>query len=350
MKINRHILDNGLRLVHSQDKSTQMVALNVLYNVGARDEHPEHTGFAHLFEHLMFGGSVNIPDYDMPLQLAGGENNAWTNNDITNYYLTVPRQNVETGFWLESDRMLSLDFSERSLEVQRGVVMEEFKQRCLNQPYGDVGHLLRPLAYRAHTYQWPTIGKDLSHIANATLEEVKAFFFRFYAPNNAVLDKNELLNDSKQLTEKQRYALREVIEKEALAWAVGVVSPEEIDEINILRASFLAMHRAVDQLSVRPQHLLIDGNRFNKYPDIPHTTVIKGDGKYLSIAAASILAKTYRDDYMNRLHEEYPFYDWNKNKGYPTKKHRAAIAEHGTTPYHRMTFNLLGDGQLNLNF
>lgn len=146
MKINRHILDNGLRLVHLQDESTQMVALNVLYNVGARDEHPEHTGFAHLFEHLMFGGSVNIPDYDMPLQLAGGENNAWTNNDITNYYLTVPRQNVETGFWLESDRMLSLDFSERSLEVQRGVVMEEFKQRCLNQPYGDVGHLLRPLA------------------------------------------------------------------------------------------------------------------------------------------------------------------------------------------------------------
>lgn len=187
MKINRHILDNGLRLVHSPDESTQMVAINILYNVGARDEHPEHTGFAHLFEHLMFGGSVNIPDYDMPLQLAGGENNAWTNNDITNYYLTVPRQNVETGFWLESDRMLSLDFSERSLEVQRGVVMEEFKQRCLNQPYGDVSHLLRPLAYRVHPYQWPTIGKDLSHIANATLEEVEAFFFRFYAPNNAIL-------------------------------------------------------------------------------------------------------------------------------------------------------------------
>ena len=187
MKINRHILDNGLRLVHSQDESTQMVALNILYNVGARDEDPEHTGFAQLFEHLMFGGSVNIPDYDMPLQLAGGENNAWTNNDITNYYLTVPRQNVETGFWLESDRMLSLDFRERSLEVQRGVVMEEFKQRCLNQPYGDIGHLLRPLAYQTHPYQWPTIGKELSHIANATLEEVKAFFFRFYAPNNAIL-------------------------------------------------------------------------------------------------------------------------------------------------------------------
>lgn len=187
MIINKHILANGLRLVHSQDDSTQMVALNILYNVGARDEHPEHTGFAHLFEHLMFGGSVNIPDYDAPLQLAGGENNAWTNNDITNYYLTVPHQNVETGFWLESDRMLSLDFNERSLEVQRGVVMEEFKQRCLNQPYGDVGHLLRPLAYKEHPYQWPTIGKELSHIANATLDEVKDFFFRFYAPNNAVL-------------------------------------------------------------------------------------------------------------------------------------------------------------------
>lgn len=187
LKINKHILNNGLRLVHSQDDSTQMVALNILYNVGARDENPAHTGFAHLFEHLMFGGSVNIPDYDGPLQLSGGENNAWTNNDITNYYLTVPRQNVETGFWLESDRMLSLDFSERSLEVQKGVVTEEFKQRCLNQPYGDVGHLLRPLAYKVHPYQWPTIGKELSHIANATLDEVKNFFFRFYAPNNAVL-------------------------------------------------------------------------------------------------------------------------------------------------------------------
>ena len=204
LQINRHILSNGLRLVHSQDASTQLVALNVLYNVGARDENPEHTGFAHLFEHLMFGGSVNIPDYDAPLQLAGGENNAWTNNDITNYYLTVPRQNVETGFWLESDRMLSLDFSERSLEVQRGVVMEEFKQRCLNQPYGDVGHLLRPLAYRVHPYQWPTIGKELSHIANATLEEVKDFFFRFYAPNNAVLavTGNISFEEAVSLTEK----------------------------------------------------------------------------------------------------------------------------------------------------
>lgn len=163
--------------------------------------------------------------------------------------------------------------------------------------------------------------------------------------------KNGLLNDSKQLAEHQRYTLREVIEREALAWAVGVVTSEEIDKINILNASFLAMHRAVDQLKIRPQHLLIDGNRFKKYQDLPHTTVVKGDGKYLSIAAASILAKTYRDDYMNALHLEYPFYDWNRNKGYPTKKHRAAIREHGTTPYHRMTFNLLGeDPQLELAF
>lgn len=162
---------------------------------------------------------------------------------------------------------------------------------------------------------------------------------------------NESLNDSKQLTERQRYALREVIEREAVAWSVGVVTPEEIDRINILNASFLAMHRAVDGLQVRPQHLLIDGNRFKKYPDIPHTTVVKGDAKFLSIAAASILAKTYRDDYMLQLHAEFPDYDWDHNKGYPTPKHRAAIRAHGTTPYHRMSFNLLGeDPQLKLEF
>ncbi len=204
MKINKLRFNNGLRLVHNEDTSTQMVALNVVYDVGARDEHPEHTGFAHLFEHLMFGGSVNIPDYDAPLQLAGGENNAWTNNDITNYYLTVPKPNVETGFWLESDRMLGLAFSEQSLEVQRGVVMEEFKQRCLNQPYGDVGHLLRPLAYKVHPYRWPTIGKELSHISQVTLEEVKSFFYRFYAPNNAVLavTGNISWEETVRLTEK----------------------------------------------------------------------------------------------------------------------------------------------------
>lgn len=185
--INRYTLANGLRVVHHEDNTTQMVALNLLYDVGARDEAPEHTGFAHLFEHLMFGGSVNVPDYDVPVQNAGGENNAWTNNDITNYYITLPRQNAETGFWLESDRMLSLDFNPRSLEVQRQVVIEEFKQRNLNQPYGDASHLLRDLAYKVHPYRWPTIGKEIDHIAQATMEEVKDFFFRFYAPDNAIL-------------------------------------------------------------------------------------------------------------------------------------------------------------------
>lgn len=187
MNIRKHTLDNGLRIVHAPDNSTQMVALNLLYDVGAKDEHPDRTGFAHLFEHLMFGGSIHIPDYDTPLQLAGGENNAWTNNDITNYYLTIPHQNVETGFWLESDRMLELAFSQQSLDVQKGVVIEEFKQRCLNQPYGDSGHLLRALAYRVHPYRYPTIGKEPAHIEQATLDQVKSFFFQHYAPNNAIL-------------------------------------------------------------------------------------------------------------------------------------------------------------------
>ena len=187
IQVNRYTLASGLRIVHNEDDSTQMVALNLLYDVGARDEDPSHTGFAHLFEHLMFGGSLHIPDYDTPVQNAGGENNAWTNNDITNYYITLPHQNVETGFWLESDRMLSLDFSPKSLEVQRQVVIEEFKQRNLNQPYGDASHLLRELAYESHPYRWPTIGKEIAHIAQATLEEVKDFFYRFYAPNNAIL-------------------------------------------------------------------------------------------------------------------------------------------------------------------
>ncbi len=159
---------------------------------------------------------------------------------------------------------------------------------------------------------------------------------------------NEQLNDSKQLTERQRYALRREIERDAVAWAVGIVSPQEIDRVNILNASILAMHRAVEQLPQVPQHLIVDGNRFRPFRDIPYTTVVKGDGKYLSIAAASILAKTYRDDYMNELHKEYPLYDWDNNKGYPTRKHREAIRLHGVTPYHRMTFNLYGDTQLEL--
>ncbi|WP_024994460.1 M16 family metallopeptidase [Phocaeicola paurosaccharolyticus] len=187
IQVNKHTLDNGLRIVHSQDKTTQMVALNILYDVGAKDEDENHTGFAHLFEHLMFGGSVNIPDYDTHVQNAGGENNAWTNNDITNYYITLPLQNVETAFWLESDRMLSLDFNEKSLEVQRQVVIEEFKQRNLNQPYGDTSHIVRNMAYKVHPYKWPTIGKEISHIENATMEDVRSFFFSHYAPNNAIL-------------------------------------------------------------------------------------------------------------------------------------------------------------------
>lgn len=161
---------------------------------------------------------------------------------------------------------------------------------------------------------------------------------------------NELLNDSKQLTEKKRYQLREIIERDAVAWAVGIVTPEEIDKINILNASILAMHRALDQLMVRPETIIVDGNRFKPYQELPHTTIVKGDGKYLSIAAASILAKTYRDDYMNQLAGEYPQYDWRSNKGYPTKKHREAIKQFGITPYHRKSYNLLGDGQLSLEF
>ena len=161
---------------------------------------------------------------------------------------------------------------------------------------------------------------------------------------------NELLNDSKQLTEKRRYQLREIIQRDAVAWAVGIVTPEEIDKINILNASILAMHRALDQLKVHPEAIIIDGNRFKPYQKLPHTTIVKGDGKYLSIAAASILAKTYRDDYMNELAKEYPQYDWLSNKGYPTKKHREAIKQYGITPYHRKSYNLLGDGQLSLEF
>lgn len=180
-------LSNGLKTIVHEDASTPLVTINILYKVGARDEDPNRTGFAHLFEHLMFGGSENIPDYDGPLQLAGGDNNAFTNNDITNYYLTLPSQNIETGFWLESDRMLSLAFSEKSLEVQRNVVIEEFKQRYLNQPYGDVWLLLRPLAYKVHPYQWATIGKEISHIETASVEDVKKFFLRYYSPANAIL-------------------------------------------------------------------------------------------------------------------------------------------------------------------
>lgn len=197
-------LDNGLRVFVHEDRSVQIAVMNILYDVGSRDEHPDKTGFAHLFEHLMFGGSVNIPNYDEPLQRVGGENNAFTNTDITNYYLTLPSANLETGFWLESDRMLSLSFDPKVLEVQRKVVIEEFKQRYLNQPYGDVWLKLRPLAYNVHPYQWATIGKEVSHIENATMDDVKSFFFKHYRPANAILvvAGNVTVPQVKELSEK----------------------------------------------------------------------------------------------------------------------------------------------------
>lgn len=187
IKYTKFQLENGLTVIFHQDKTTPMAVVNTLYNVGARDETFEKTGFAHLFEHLMFGGSVNIPEFDTPLQLAGGENNAFTSNDITNYYDVVPKQNIETALWLESDRMLSLAFTPKSLEVQRSVVIEEFKQRYLNQPYGNAWLLLRELAYTEHPYRWATIGREISHIEQATMEDVKAFFKKYYCPSNAIL-------------------------------------------------------------------------------------------------------------------------------------------------------------------
>ncbi len=204
LHFDRFTLENGLRVLVHQDKNTPMVAVNILYRVGSRDENPDKTGFAHLFEHLMFGGSVNIPSYDSPLQYAGGDNNAFTNNDFTNYYLTIPKNNLETAFWLESDRMLSLAFSEKSLDVQRQVVIEEFKQSYLNQPYGDVYLLLKPLAYKVHPYQWNTIGKDIRHIEIAEMKDVKRFYDKYYNPNNAILcvAGNVELDEIKVLAEK----------------------------------------------------------------------------------------------------------------------------------------------------
>ncbi len=204
MKFEKFVLANGLKVIVHQDKSTPLACINILYNVGSRDENPDQTGFAHLFEHLMFGGSINIPNYDEPLQRVGGENNAFTTNDITNYHLTLPAENIETGFWLESDRMLNLAFSGKSLEVQRNVVIEEFKQRYLNQPYGDVWLLLRPMAYKVHPYRWDTIGKEISHIENAKIEDVKNFFKRFYCPNNAIMvvAGNITINEVRSLSEK----------------------------------------------------------------------------------------------------------------------------------------------------
>jgi predicted Zn-dependent peptidase len=204
VNFERFTLENGLRVIVHTDVTTPLVSMNILYNVGSRDEDPEKTGFAHLFEHLMFGGSVNIKKYDKPLEQVGGENNAFTNNDVTDYYLTVPKQNLESAFWLESDRMLNLAFSKKSLDVQRSVVIEEFRQNYLNQPFGDVWLLLRPMAYTTHPYRWSTIGKEISHIQNATMEDVRDFYGRFYNPNNAilVLAGNTTVEEVKQLSEK----------------------------------------------------------------------------------------------------------------------------------------------------
>ena len=204
IRFEKFVLINGLRVIVHQDTSTPMAVMNIMYDVGARDEDPERTGFAHLFEHLMFGGSINIPAYDTPLQMAGGDNNAGTSNDLTYYYIELPAENLETAFWLESDRMLSLAFSEKSLDVQRKVVSEEFKEHYLNKPYGDVWHKMLELTYKVHPYRWMTIGKELSHIENAKLDDVKSFFFKHYRPNNAILvvAGNITVEKIKELAEK----------------------------------------------------------------------------------------------------------------------------------------------------
>ena len=204
IQFEKFVLANGFRVIVHRDTSTPMAVVNVLYDVGARDENPDQTGFAHLFEHLMFGGSVNVPEYDEPLQRAGGENNAYTTNDLTNYYIQLPAENLETAFWLESDRMLSLSFSKKSLDVQRKVVCEEFKEHYLTKPYGDVWHKMRELAYKVHPYRWMTIGRELSHIENAKLDDVKNFFFKHYRPVNAILvvAGNVTVEKVKELAEK----------------------------------------------------------------------------------------------------------------------------------------------------
>ena len=204
INFERFTLDNGLRVIVHEDKSTPMAVHDVMYDVGARDEEPDRTGFAHLFEHLMFGGSIHIPSYDEPLQMAGGENNAYTTNDLTNYYLQLPAENLETAFWLESDRMISLAFDENSLEVQKKVVVEEFKEHYINKPYGNVQHKMRELAYKVHPYKWMTIGKELSHVENAKLQDVKDFFFKHYTPANAILTVagNVTVGQVKKLAEK----------------------------------------------------------------------------------------------------------------------------------------------------
>ncbi len=237
IQFQKFTLDNGLTVIINEDHTTQLCAVNVLYKVGARDEHVSKTGFAHLFEHLMFGGSANIPDFDTELQLAGGTNNAFTTNDLTNYYDILPFSNIETALWLESDRMLKLDFSEKSLEVQRNVVCEEFKEHYINRPYGDVWHILRKLVYEKHPYQWPTIGLELQHVKDATLTDVENFFYKYYRPNNAILTISGGITTEKALELAKKW-FGEITPGEKLNYSY----PEEPEQTT---AKFLAVKKDV---------------------------------------------------------------------------------------------------------
>ena len=254
IEFEKFTLKNGLKVILNRDTETPIASVNLLYNVGARFENPEKTGFAHLFEHLMFGGSVNIPEYDTPLQMVGGENNAFTNNDFTNYYLTLPVKSIENAFWLESDRMLSLAFSEKSLDVQKNVVIEEFKQRYLNQPYGDVWLLLRPLVYKHHPYKWATIGKDISHIESANIDDVKDFFYRYYAPDNCSLTVSGNFNYSTILALIEKWF--------GLIENRNVVHPSITKEPKQEEARFLEVERDVPQNAIYKAWHMCD--RLNK--------------------------------------------------------------------------------------
>ena len=257
IEFERFELKNGLRFIVHKDDSTPIAAFNILYDVGAKHEDESKTGFAHLFEHLMFGGSINVPDFDKPLQQVGGDSNAFTSNDITNYYETLPVQNLETAFWLESDRLLSLDFSERSLEVQRNVVIEEFKQRYLNQPYGDVWLLLRPLVFKQHPYKWPTIGKEIAHIEDATLEDVKSFFYKHYIPRNAIvaIAGDVQIEQIKKLAEKW---FSEIEDRETTNRELPNESPQT-------EARFLRVERSVPYSSIYKVYRVCDRRHSDYY-------------------------------------------------------------------------------------
>ncbi len=281
INFSKTTLTNGLRVLVHSDFTSPIVAMNLLYGVGSRDEHPDMTGFAHLFEHLMFGGSANIPDYDTPLQLAGGENNAFTNNDYTNYYLTLPHQNIETGFWLESDRMQQLAFKPKNLETQKSVVIEEFKQRYLNQPYGDLWLHLRPLAFTTHPYRWPTIGREVRHIEQASLDDVKSFFSRFYTPGNAILT------------------------------LAGHIHPDEA--FRLAEKWFGQINRQHNKRITRPQEPEQDSPRFLRLQrPVPHTVVMMAYHMesrhtrqfYMADLASDLLASGLSSRFQNRLVRE----------------------------------------------